>query len=100
MVDQSIIEKVKLYLDFLRNKNIPVSSAYLYGSYARGEGNNDSDIDVMLISDAFDNYTSKEKGKIWGYTYQFDYRIEPYIVGKKRFLTDDVSPIILIVKQE
>jgi len=26
--------------------------------------------------------------------------IEPFIVGEKRFLTDDISPIIGIVKQE
>lgn len=29
---------------------MPISDAYLYGSYARGDYDNESDVDIMLIS--------------------------------------------------
>jgi hypothetical protein len=38
--------------------------------------------------------------KPWLYTTQIDHRIEPIAVGLKKFLTDDVSPILEIVRQE
>jgi hypothetical protein len=33
-------------------------------------------------------------------TGQIDTRIEPYTVGLKKFLSDDVSPLLQIVKHE
>jgi hypothetical protein len=54
----------------------------------------------MLISDVFDKRDSKIIGKTWRLTAMVDSRIEPYLVGEKRFLSDDGSPIIEIVKQE
>ena len=48
-----IEEKITRYLDELRKNNIPVSKAYLFGSYARGTYNRWSDIDIALVSDCF-----------------------------------------------
>ncbi|MBZ4687349.1 MAG: polymerase beta domain protein region [Clostridiales bacterium] len=49
-----IIDTVKRYLDVLRENDINVSSAYLFGSHAAGNAGNDSDIDVAIITENLD----------------------------------------------
>jgi len=41
---------IKKYLEALKNKNIRVKKVILYGSLAAGIGNEDSDIDLAIIS--------------------------------------------------
>lgn len=45
-LDDEKIEKIKAYL-----KNQPVLRAYLFGSYVRGEADDNSDIDLLLDLD-------------------------------------------------
>ena len=33
--------------------HLPISAVYLFGSYANGTANNDSDIDIAIVSDSF-----------------------------------------------
>ncbi len=47
-IDVSIIEKVKA-LKIELSKSIPVSRAILYGSYAKGNQHQGSDIDICLV---------------------------------------------------
>ena len=42
---------------------MPVEKAYLYGSYARGEENEESDIDILLVSELFDKMMIKRSEK-------------------------------------
>lgn len=100
MVSQAVINVVKLYLDELRRNNIQIDLAFLFGSQARGTAKQDSDIDVMLVSQLFDENKLKYVGKIWKATEISGYKIEPHAVGLKRFLEDDYSPLIGIVKKE
>lgn len=58
---RAIIEK---YISVLRENNIPVKNAYLFGSYAKGNNNEWSDIDIALISDLFEGIRIKDKDKI------------------------------------
>ena len=85
MLQQDAINIVRQYVTNLNNGGILIFKAFIFGSYARNQATENSDIDVMLVSEAFDDYDVKQKGRIWGITSKFDYRIEPYIVGKKRF---------------
>lgn len=41
------------YIDLLRRQNIRVLKVYLFGSYARGEADRWSDIDLAIITDSF-----------------------------------------------
>jgi len=100
MVSQAVINIVKLYLDELRRNNIQIDLAFLFGSQVRGTAKQDSDIDVMIVSSLFDENKLKYVGKIWRATEISDYKIEPHAVGLKRFLEDDYSPLIGIVKKE
>jgi predicted nucleotidyltransferase len=38
-----------------------LKGVYLYGSYARGDQDDESDIDVMVVLDHFDNYGAEIK---------------------------------------
>jgi predicted nucleotidyltransferase len=100
MVDAEVIAIVKKYLAVLSGNGIPVQHAFVYGSYARNEANAESDIDVMLVSDYFDTTDIYKISKPWRYAADVDHRIEPVSVSSKRFLTDDSSPLIAVVKQE
>lgn len=46
-------EIIKKYRQKLESKNIPVTTIYLYGSYAKGTPKRDSDIDICVISPIF-----------------------------------------------
>ena len=77
-----------------------IEMAFLYGSHARDEATDNSDIDVLLVSDIFDTDDDYILSKPWLPKYRPDYRIEPLAIGSKRFLTDDITPILEIVRQE
>lgn len=56
-----IIEK---YLELLKMNNIILRSAYLFGSYSRGNFSEWSDIDIALVSDSFEGVRIKDREKI------------------------------------
>lgn len=100
MAGESIIELLQKYIQLLRKEGIRVDKAFLYGSYLTGNQTEESDIDLMLVSDQFDVSNDLLAGKIWALTRNVNSRIEPYIVGSKKFENDQISPIIQIVKKE
>ena len=100
MVDAKVIDIVKDYLRKLEIRGLHISKAYLYGSQAKGNATNDSDIDLMLVSPLFDDNTDSFAALIWFSASEVSYKIEPIAVGEKKFLTDEYSPLIGIVKKE
>ena len=100
MAHEDFIKLLHKYIILIKASGIPVSKAFLYGSYARNEANENSDIDVMLISEIFDQNNDKIRAKAWMATEKIDVRIEPYMVGLHKFLSDNVSPLLQIVKRE
>lgn len=100
MAQNEILEILKKYCQLLNLTGILVEKAFLFGSYSRGNSTPESDIDIMIVSTAFDNCDDLIKAKAWRLTEKINLKIEPYTVGLKQFLTDDVSPLLQIVKQE
>ena len=77
-------EVARRYVDFLR-KNIPnIKKVYLFGSYAKGNTNVDSDIDLAIVfenlSDTFDMQVQLMKLRR-----KFDNRIEPHAFRESDF---------------
>jgi len=84
-------EIVKKYARKLKEKNIPFSNIYLFGSFSRGEERKDSDIDVAVVLKK--RRTDKLVGKVGVATIGIDTRIEPHIFSEKDFKTV-ATPII------
>jgi predicted nucleotidyltransferase len=72
----------------------------LFGSYALNQANENSDIDVLLVSDVFDTDDDVIFSKPWSPKYRIDYRIETVAIGTKRFQTDNNSFILEVVRNK
>jgi len=59
-----VIEKIKRYLNELKDHNINVEKLYLYGSYAKGNYHEFSDIDVIMISKDFEGKWFADRDRI------------------------------------
>ena len=96
MVKREIIDILKKYILVLRSEGILIDKAYLYGSYLSNTARDESDIDVMIVTENDDDYLA---GKIWSLTRKVNSKIEPYLVGKERFINNEDSPLIDLVKR-
>jgi predicted nucleotidyltransferase len=95
------LNKLSEYIKILNESGLNIEKAFLFGSAARNEAREESDIDVMLVSRRFDDQSDDlAYGLIWKLTRKVDSRIEPYAIGLSRFDTDEVSPLLQIVKKE
>lgn len=67
---------VKKFVLEVKKNGIPVSDAYLFGSYAKGNPKKWSDIDVCVISSAFEKDRTDEMVKLNTIGSKVDLRIE------------------------
>jgi predicted nucleotidyltransferase len=100
MADAQVISKIRKYIYLLNSEGLGNSRAFLFGSFASGTNTESSDIDLMLVSDSLDEKDIGKKSLAWILTKGIDYRIEPYLINLNRFLTDENSPIIQVVKEK
>lgn len=68
---------VHKFIEKLIEQGIPVTQAFLFGSYARGTANEYSDIDVCVVSPVLGNDHVEEMVKLRRIAYPIDSRIEP-----------------------
>lgn len=72
------IKKIAIdYLNQVKNDGIPVTNAYLFGSYAKGSANRFSDIDICVISPKFGVDYFEESLNLKRSANKVDLRIEP-----------------------
>jgi len=100
MSETRVIKIILRYLENLKKAGIEIDLVYLYGSFARNEADENSDIDVALISSIFDECDDSKRAKVWSLSIRQDHRIEPYTIGLNKFNSDNFSPIIQIIKKE
>ncbi len=89
-----IVEIVKNYKSKVE-ENFELSKALIFGSYANGTYNDESDIDVAL----FINYKSLDEffeigPKLWNLARQVDLRIEPKLYKKDDLISIDEGSIL------
>ena len=96
MAKSEIVEVLKKYIFILRSEGITVYKAYLYGSYLTNTATEDSDIDVLIVTE---NENDNLTGKIWSLTKRVNSRIEPYLIDKDRFINNKDSLLIDLVKR-
>jgi len=101
MVENPIIEIIKKYLSALEKFGIHSRRAILFGSFANGKADENSDIDLIVISPEFDRPKEYELiNKLWIATLKADSRIEPIPCGEKEWETDQSRPILEIARRE
>jgi len=79
---KNIVEK---YAQKLRENKIPFSGIYLFGSFAKNQARETSDIDVAIVSKRkeTDKFIIEVGRPIW----DIDTRIEPHIFSENDFKT-------------
>ena len=75
-INKDIVDSINKFIQEIKKKyNVP--AIILFGSYAKGTENEDSDIDIAIISDEFtDIYDCM--AVLMGMTWNIDARIEPH----------------------
>lgn len=101
MVDESIVNTVRQYLQALVERGIPIQQGVIFGSQVSGQPHSWSDIDLLVISPQFDGEHKREDvNLLWRIAARTDSRIEPIAVGQRQFVEDDSSAIIEMARRE
>jgi len=83
MVKKSIINTAIKYLKLIPS-DMNVKKAYLFGSYAKGKENVDSDIDIALVIDGMPDFFATQM-KLMRIRRKIDLRIEPHPIRVNDF---------------
>ena len=86
-IDSRIMESIKKYIEKI-SQYYKIEAIILFGSYAKGTENEDSDIDIAIISSDF-NDIIEDGAKLIGLTWKIDTRIEPHPITTEDY--QDVS---------
>lgn len=86
-IKKDILNSINEYIKEIK-KHYNVTAVILFGSYAKGTENENSDIDIAVISDDFDDIYDA-MAVLMGMTWDTDARIEPHPIKKKDY--DEVS---------
>ncbi len=85
MAKKPIEVSIKKYLEALNAKNIRVKKAILYGSYASGKADKDSDIELAIISPDLGNDSFEETIMLRKFTWGIDLDISPRPYSEKQY---------------
>ncbi|MDY0316088.1 MAG: nucleotidyltransferase domain-containing protein [Bacteroidales bacterium] len=83
MVNPRIIETIKNYLMLIPN-DFGVKKVYLFGSFAKGDEREESDIDVAIIINNMTDFFSTQR-ELMRLRRKVDLRIEPHPINEKDF---------------
>ena len=73
------MEIVQKYVDKIC-ENYKIEAIILFGSYAKGTNNENSDIDIAIITDDFENDIFDEELNLMKLRRNIDTRIEPHLI--------------------
>ena len=91
--DKKIIyQKIQDYIHLLEKNQIKVWRLYLYGSYAKGIFNEESDIDLAVFLEKEDLDGFEEDAELMKLRRKVDIRIEPHPFARSDF--DETNPYI------
>lgn len=83
IIDEKIMKSIKKYIEKI-SKYYKIDAIILFGSYAKGNENEDSDIDIAIISSDFKDVID-DGAKLIGLTWKIDTRIEPHPITTEDF---------------
>lgn len=82
-IDKEVMEAIKKYIQEI-SKHYKIDAIILFGSYAKGTENENSDIDVAIVSSDFKDIID-DGANLIGYTWKIDTRIEPHPITKNDY---------------
>lgn len=101
MVDTTVPGIARRYLQRLASLGIVVDRGVIFGSHARGEATQWSDIDLLVISPRFDApRTRDDLNLLWRIAVREDSRIEPIPCGSREWLEDETSAVFEMARRE
>ena len=83
-------EVLKEYAELIKEiYKSALKAVILYGSYARGDYTEDSDVDILILVDMAEDEIGKSRERLSSLTYDFnevhDLKIMPEDIGEKQF---------------
>ncbi len=75
----------------------PIKEAYLFGSYAKGNAREESDIDIAIVSDKFEGNRFMDRLKLGKYILKVSYDIQVHPFSVEDFTEDD--PFVKEIKE-
>ena len=100
MVARSIAGVIRRYKKVLKDAGFPACRMYLFGSYAKNEARKDSDIDVCLVSAAFEKRKNSYRKRAALIAFEIDPRIEVVAATPQQFHRDKLSPLFSRIRNE
>ena len=76
-LNKSKRSKIDKFAQMIEQQGISVSKVILFGSYAKGKANADSDIDIAIVSTQFGHDTAEEMMMLRKIALKVDSHIEP-----------------------
>ena len=86
---ETVIDTVSKYADVV-SKQLSPAAIILFGSYAKGEANDESDIDVAVVFNGFSGDWLKTSSALWRLRRGISYDIEPHLLDT----TEDKSGFV------
>jgi uncharacterized protein len=97
-MDKNIDNAIAKYLDLIKSKFPGIESAYIFGSYANGKFNEDSDIDIALIFSKLDDSRRFDtQVQLMLLAANIDTRIEPHPISNEDF--NSGNPFVAEIKK-
>lgn len=90
--EKTLARVISILKDHLNTKKI--TSSVIFGSVSKGEEKDDSDIDVLVISDDFDHATEVIANASEDVALSFHTSVSPIIFTKKEFLSKKKGDLI------
>lgn len=89
-------KKAISFINLIRTNGIPIKSAFIFGSYAKGKARQDSDLDICLISSKFSDRFN-DRLSLMRLRREIDFSIEPHPFHPKNFIDED--PLVWEIKK-
>ncbi len=93
MDSAEVIKKLKVYKKLL-SKHIKFEEMILFGSYAKGNARDDSDVDVAVVVKKLSGDYFSTRPLLWKIRREVDDRIEPVLIDKEHDESGFLSEIM------
>lgn len=100
MAQTNVTEIVRQYAQAVQTAGLPITKAILFGSYAQNTAQAESDIDVLIVSPAFDKVNEAAIDLLWELRAITDARIEPVACGQTQWEADQHTWLLQMARHD